>query len=354
MSAKPAILVCGGAGYIGSHMCKRLARAGYTPVTFDNLSTGHRRAVRWGPLIEGDLLDAAALGKAFRDYPLQGVMHFAARSIVSESVSDPGLYFRNNIAGTLNLLDAMRTSGVDRLVFSSTAAVYGNPVEVPITEGHPTQPINPYGQSKLYAEGVIGSYCSAHGLRAIALRYFNAAGADPDGEIGESHEPETHLIPNALRAAASGSAVKVFGDDYPTPDGTCVRDYVHVDDLCDAHLLALDRLAARPGFEVFNLGGGTGRSVLEVLSTCREATGLPLQQDRVARRSGDPAVLVASSAAAREQLGWSPRHDLRDCITHALKWTQSSKSDAADIAAQGGSLAEKVRDRGTHPLVSRS
>jgi UDP-glucose-4-epimerase GalE len=325
LAAGTHVLVCGGAGYIGAHMCKALAAADLVPVTFDNLSTGHREAVRWGPLVEGDLLEPASLRNAFAAWPVRAVLHFAARSLVGESVREPGLYFRNNVAGTLNLLDAMRAAGVDRLVFSSTAAVYGDPIYVPIDEAHPTRPINPYGWSKLMAERQIAEYCRAHGLRAACLRYFNAAGADPAGEAGEAHEPETHLIPNLLRAALApegGEPASIFGDDYDTPDGTCVRDYIHVADLCDAHLLALARLESAPGMHVFNLGGGQGSSVAEVLSVCREVSGATIPERRMPRRPGDPAVLVASAEAARRDLGWQPRHGLRDCVAHALAWAR--------------------------------
>jgi UDP-glucose-4-epimerase GalE len=325
LAAGTHVLVCGGAGYIGAHMCKALAAADLVPVTFDNLSTGHREAVRWGPLVEGDLLEPASLRNAFAAWPVRAVLHFAARSLVGESVREPGLYFRNNVAGTLNLLDAMRAANVDRLVFSSTAAVYGDPIYVPIDEAHPTTPINPYGWSKLMAERQIAEYCRAHGLRAACLRYFNAAGADPAGEAGEAHEPETHLIPNLLRAALApegGEPASIFGDDYDTPDGTCVRDYIHVADLCDAHLLALARLESAPGMHVFNLGGGQGSSVAEVLSVCREVSGAAIPERRMPRRPGDPAVLVASAEAARRDLGWQPRHGLRDCVAHALAWAR--------------------------------
>lgn len=325
MPADRAILVCGGAGYIGSQMCKVLGQAGITPIAFDNLSTGHRSAVRWGPLVCGDLLDQEAIGTVFREYRPDAVMHFAAKSIVAESVASPGLYFRNNVTGTLNLLDAMKLAGVKKLVFSSTAAVYGHPVSTPIIEQHPTSPVNPYGWSKLFAERMIDEQCRAHGLRAIALRYFNAAGADADCDLGEAHEPESHLVPNVLRSAMNGSAVDVYGNDYPTPDGTCVRDFVHVLDLCDAHLRAVERLADRPGFEAFNLGSGRGASVLEVIDACREVTGVDIAERHIARRHGDPPVLIASSEAARAHLGWTPRHTLRDCIAHAFRW-ESTKS----------------------------
>jgi UDP-glucose-4-epimerase GalE len=322
LEAGKHILVCGGAGYIGSHMCKALARAGHVPVAFDNLSTGHREAVRWGPLVEGDLLDHDSLAGAFSAHRIDAVMHFAARSLVGESMRQPGLYFRNNVTGTLNLLDAMREAGVDRLVFSSTAAVYGNPEYTPIDEAHPTRPINPYGWSKLMAERQVAEYCRAHGMRAACLRYFNAAGADPEGEAGEAHEPETHLIPNILKAALDPSLgpVKLFGDDYPTPDGTCIRDYIHVADLCEAHLHALDYLDGRSGCHVFNLGTGKGNSVAEVLAACRQLLDGKPEAEVHPRREGDPPVLVASGRLAREKLGWMPANGLRDCIASAGGW----------------------------------
>ncbi|HET7780665.1 MAG TPA: UDP-glucose 4-epimerase GalE [Rudaea sp.] len=322
------ILVCGGAGYIGSHMCKRLARAGHVPIAFDNLSTGHEWAVKWGPLVRADLLDPAALANVFREHPIDAVMHFAARSIVSESMREPGLYFRNNVAGTLNLLDAMREGRVGKFVFSSTAAVYGNPQYTPIDEAHPCAPINPYGWSKFMAERVIEEFCRAHGMRAVSLRYFNAAGADPDGEVGEAHEPETHLIPNVIRAAIDPSAgpVKVFGNDYETPDGTCIRDYIHVDDLCDAHLLALDLLSASNGFRAFNLGCGQGYSVAQVLAACRARCDGGPEAEFVERRPGDPPSLVASSAAAASTLGWKPSRSLADCVASALAWHRGMSS----------------------------
>jgi UDP-glucose-4-epimerase GalE len=303
-------------------MCKMLAKNGHTPIAFDNLSTGHEWAVKWGPLVRGDLLDPAALAIAFREHRIDAVMHFAARSLVGESMREPGLYFRNNVAGTLNLLDAMRAAAVGKLVFSSTAAVYGDPVYTPIDEAHPCAPINPYGWSKLMAERAIAEYCRAHGLRAVALRYFNAAGADADGEIGEAHDPETHLIPNIVKAALNPDAgpVKIFGDDYPTPDGTCVRDYIHVDDLCEAHLLAVDCLARKPGFHAFNLGTGNGNSVAEVLAACRAHCAGKPASETAPRRDGDPAVLVASNAAALAALAWQPRRSLADCVTSALAW----------------------------------
>ena len=316
------ILVCGGAGYIGSHMCKQLSRAGHVPITFDNLSTGHRWAVRWGPLVEGDLLDPVALSKAFENHHIDSVMHFAARSQVAESMRQPGLYFRNNVTGTLNLLDAMRAAGVDKLVFSSTAAVYGNPEYTPIDEAHPTRPINPYGWSKLMAERQIADYCRAHDLRAVCLRYFNAAGADREGEIGEDHEPETHLIPNILKAALNPEtgAVQIFGNDYDTPDGTCIRDYIHVEDLCEAHLRALDYLNAHHGRHVFNLGTGRGCSVLEVLQACRAICDSRPEAKTVPRRAGDPPVLVADGSLAMHSLGFQPTHGIDTIVSSARGW----------------------------------
>jgi UDP-glucose-4-epimerase GalE len=328
------VLVCGGAGYIGSHMCKLLSRSGMVPVAFDNLSTGHRQAVRWGPLVEGDLLDPPALADVFRRHRVDAVLHFAARSLVGESVREPAAYFRNNVVGTLNLLDAMREAQVAKLVFSSTAAVYGVPSTVPIDEDHPTEPVNPYGWSKLLAERSIAEYCRAYGLRAACLRYFNAAGADPDGETGEAHEPETHLIPNILRAAIDPSLgpVRLFGNDYDTADGTCVRDYVHVGDLCDAHLRALDFLDSNAGCHVFNLGTGHGDSVADVLAACRDACGGKPEARYEARREGDPPALVAGNALAAERLRWSPRATLRDCVRDALAW---HRSEAGMRLAQG-------------------
>jgi UDP-glucose-4-epimerase GalE len=325
MPGKHTILVCGGAGYIGAHMCKALARAGHLPVVLDNFSSGHRRAVRWGPLVEADLLDRDALARAFDAHRVDAVMHFAARSLVAESMQQPELYFRNNVTGTLNLLDAMRAAGVDRLVFSSTAAVYGNPEYTPIDEAHPTRPINPYGWSKLMAERQIAEYCRAHGLRAACLRYFNAAGADADGEIGEAHEPETHLIPNILKAALDPARgpVQLFGNDYDTPDGTCIRDYVHVEDLCDAHLRALDYLAGHPGCHAFNLGTGTGHSVAEVLAACRAACDGRPAAEYAARRPGDPATLVASAARARDLLDWQPLRSMAQIAATAIHWHSS-------------------------------
>ena len=322
MDTRQHILVCGGAGYIGSHMARWLAMRGFTVSVLDNLSTGHREAVQWGELIEADLLDPPSLERAFSGRRFDAVMHFCARSLVGESVAKPYEYYANNVVGTLNLLDATRRHGVPRLVFSSTAAVFGQPVADRIDEEHPKQPINPYGASKLMVERILADAATAHGLNSVALRYFNAAGASPEGEIGESHQPETHLIPNVLRAAlGTGPALKVFGDDYPTADGTCVRDYVHVDDLAQAHQLALAYLDASPGAHAFNLGNGQGFSVREVIAAAEAVSGQRIDHAIEPRRPGDPSVLVASSTKARELLGWEPIYTtLEPIIDSALRW----------------------------------
>ncbi|GGZ67018.1 UDP-glucose 4-epimerase GalE [Lysobacter xinjiangensis] len=318
------ILVCGGAGYVGSHACLALARAGHEVTVLDNMLTGHREAVRWGRLVDADILKPETLDSAF-DRKVDAVMHFCARSLVGESVTDPYAYYQNNVTGTVNLLEAMRRHGVDRVVFSSTAAVFGNPVSDMIDEDHPKNPINPYGASKLMVERVLADAANAYGLRSVALRYFNAAGAAADEGIGESHEPETHLIPNALKAAAGeGAGLKVFGNDYPTPDGTCVRDYVHVLDLADAHLRALDWMDREPGAHRFNLGNGNGFSVLQVIEAARKVTGRDIPYEIGPRRAGDPPVLVASSAQAREKLGWTPKFDrIEPIIETAWAWHES-------------------------------
>jgi UDP-glucose 4-epimerase len=327
MDSTQNILVCGGAGYIGSHMARWLALRGSKVTVLDNLSTGHREAVQWGELIEADVLDPSSLERAFNGRRFDAVMHFCARSLVGESVAEPYAYYANNVTGTLNLLDAMRRHGVARLVFSSTAAVFGQPVADRIDEDHPRQPINPYGASKLMVERILADAASAYGLRSVALRYFNAAGASADASIGESHQPETHLIPNVLRAAlGTGPALKIFGDDYPTLDGTCVRDYVHVDDLAQAHELALAYLDANPGAHAFNLGNGQGFSVREVIAAAAAVSGRPIAHAIEPRRPGDPSVLVASSAKARGQLGWKPVHTrLEPIIESALHWHQGQR-----------------------------
>ncbi len=318
------VLVTGGAGYIGSHACKALSLAGYVPVTFDNLIYGHRSAVRWGPFVHGDILDRAALDAALRAWRPVAVMHFAAFAYVGESVANPGRYYRNNVAGSLTLLEAMRDAGVSRLVFSSTCATYGVPQAVPITEDHPQNPINPYGASKLMVERMLRDFDAAHGLRSISLRYFNAAGADPDGETGEDHEPETHLIPLILDAAAGiRPDVTVFGSDHPTPDGTCIRDYIHVTDLALAHVLALQALERGAQTTAYNLGNGTGYSVNEVIETARKVTQRPIQVRFGPRRPGDPPELVGDAGRIRAELGWAPRHAaLADIVGTAWRWHQ--------------------------------
>lgn len=316
------LLICGGAGYIGSHMAQWLSAQGHRVTVLDNLSTGHREAVRWGELVEADLLDPSSLDRVFLGRHFDAVMHFCAFSLVGESVRDPYAYYRNNVAGTLNLLEVMRRHDVQRLVFSSTAAVFGNPVSDLIDEEHPKVPINPYGASKLMVERILVDAASAYGLRSTALRYFNAAGALPEHGIGEAHACETHLIPNVLKAAlGKGPALKVFGDDYPTPDGTCVRDYVHVQDLAQAHALALGYMESHPGAHAFNLGNGQGFSVREVIAAAGEVAGRSIPYTVEQRRPGDPAVLVASSDRARRELGWTPAWtDLRDIIRSAWDW----------------------------------
>ncbi|MUV15716.1 UDP-glucose 4-epimerase GalE [Noviluteimonas gilva] len=316
------ILVCGGAGYIGSHMARWLALRDHRVTVLDNLSTGHREAVQWGELVEADLLDRASLDRAFEGRRFDAVMHFCARSLVGESVQDPYAYYAANVSGTLHLLETMRRHGVDRLVFSSTAAVFGHPNSARIDEDHPKQPINPYGASKLMVERILADAAGAYGLRSVALRYFNAAGASPQATIGESHSPETHLIPNVLRAAlGTGPALKVFGEDYATPDGTCVRDYVHVDDLAEAHLRALDYLDANAGAHAFNLGNGQGFSVREVIAAAEAVSGRKIPFSIEPRRAGDPAVLVAASDKARAALGWVPAYDrLEPILETALRW----------------------------------
>jgi UDP-arabinose 4-epimerase len=316
------VLVTGGAGYVGSHACKRLAADGYQPVTFDNFSTGHRWAVRWGPLVEGDIGDRAAVIEALERYRPVAVMHFSALALVEESVRNPSIYFRNNVAATLTLLEAMRACGLDKFVFSSSCAIYGVPSHVPIAEDAPKAPINPYGASKLMVERMLADFAPAYGLNSVALRYFNAAGADPDGEIGEDHNPETHLIPRVLDVALGrAEAAMIFGDDYDTPDGTCVRDYIHVRDLADAHLKALDYLLGGGGTAFLNLGTGHGYSVRQVVETVRKVTGRDFAVRRMPRRSGDPAALVADAAAAERTLAWRPQHSaIERLIEDAWHW----------------------------------
>ena len=319
------ILITGGAGYIGSHACKALAQAGCMPIAYDNLVYGHRWATRWGPLEVGDILDRPRLDAVIARYKPQAVMHFAAFAYVGESVEDPGKYYRNNVAGTLILLEAMRDHGINKLIFSSTCATYGVPEHVPITEDHPQQPINPYGASKLMIERMLGDFDVAHELRSISLRYFNAAGADPDGEIGEAHDPETHLIPLVLDAAAGHrSAITVYGNDYDTADGTCIRDYIHVTDLAKAHVLALQALDRGAPSTVYNLGNGQGFSVQEVIDRAREVTGRAIPVNMGPRRPGDPPRLVGDATRIRRDLDWRPAYaDLDAILETAWYWNES-------------------------------
>jgi UDP-glucose-4-epimerase GalE len=325
-----AILIVGGAGYIGSQTAKLVAAAGEQPVVFDNLVYGHRWAVKWGPLIEGDLADAALVAKVLKEHRITAVIHFAAYAYVGESVTNPRKYFRNNLANSLNLLDAMVDVGVRDIVFSSTCATYGEPTHVPISESHIQAPVNPYGESKLAVEKVMKWYGGAYDLRFAALRYFNAAGADPDGELGEDHAPETHLIPLAIEAAMGRRGMlEVYGTDYPTPDGTAVRDYIHVADLAEAHRLALAQLQAGTKSLHLNLGTGHGHSVREVIAAVAKVTGRAVPHREVARRAGDPPALVADARRAHEVLGWKPKHsDMETIVQHAFRWHERNAKPA--------------------------
>lgn len=322
---KTTILITGGAGYIGSHAVRQLKKAGFKTVILDNLVFGHREFVEPDELITGDLSDKNLLNKIFSENRFDAVMHFAAYAYVGESVENPSKYYNNNVGGTLSLLDTMVAHNVKKFVFSSTCATYGEPVALPITEAHPQSPVNPYGQTKLIVEKILRDFDTAYGLKSVCLRYFNAAGADPNGGIGEDHTPETHLIPLVLDAAAGiRPAITVFGYDYPTEDGTCIRDYIHVTDLADAHILALKYLSDKQQSDFFNLGNGTGFSVNEVITTAEKVTGKTVPVIRGQRRAGDPAVLIGSSEKARSLLGWQPRfNDLDRIISTAWKWHQS-------------------------------
>jgi UDP-glucose-4-epimerase GalE len=327
LNPKGTILVTGGAGYIGAHACKALARAGYTPVTYDNLIYGHRSAVKWGPLEEGDIANRRRLEAVIDQYKPIAVMHFAAYAYVGESVENPSKYYHNNVAGALTLLEAMRNFGINKIIFSSTCATYGMPQQIPIAEGHPQNPINPYGRSKLMIEWILQDYAAAYGLKYVSLRYFNAAGADPDAEIGEDHNPETHLIPLVLDAAlGKRDHVEIYGTDYDTPDGTCIRDYIHVTDLADAHLLALEYLLNGDKSDSFNLGNGNGFSVKEVIATALKITGGDIPYLESGRRPGDPPVLIGSSDKIRKSLGWSPMYDsLEAIIETSWRWHQNAE-----------------------------
>jgi UDP-arabinose 4-epimerase len=331
MSERAAVLVTGGAGYIGAHCCKALAEAGYLPVCFDNFSTGHRRFVKWGPLVEGDLADGPALADAFTRYRPTAVMHLAAASLVSESVLDPQKYYATNVAGTVNLLSAMREVNCARLVFSSTGAVYGNAGRDPIQEEAVKLPINPYGASKFMIERILADFRSAYQLNSVALRYFNASGADPSREVGELREVETHLIPRAMMALQGYlEDFAIFGNDYDTPDGTAIRDYIHVTDLAAAHVRSLEVLMQGGAGGVYNLGTGTGYSVKQVLSAIEAEVGRALRTTQRPRRAGDPPVLVADPAAARAALGFAPiRSDLKTIVGSAWAWHQLAHPDKA-------------------------
>ena len=318
------ILVVGGAGYIGSHMIRRLDQAGHQVVVLDNLSTGFAEAVTVGKLIVGELADQSAVEQILGDHKIDAVMHFAACALVGESVADPAKYYQNNVIAACRLLEAMRRTGVKKIVFSSTCATYGIPQTIPITEEEPQRPVNPYGFTKLVFERALADYAHAYGLGFAALRYFNAAGASPSGAIGEDHDPESHLIPIVLQVAlGQRTHVTIFGDDYPTPDGTCIRDYIHVDDLGAAHLLALEKIEAGKGLRV-NLGTGNGFSVQEVIQTCRDVTGIDIPVEIGERRPGDPPELVADPTLAKELLGWEPEYrDVRSIVETAWNWHRS-------------------------------
>jgi UDP-arabinose 4-epimerase len=316
------ILVTGGAGYIGSHTAKVLAEHGHAPVVFDDFSTGHRSAVKFGPLVEGTLANTELVERTLVEQRIEAVVHFAASTYVGESMTNPRKYFQNNVVATLSLLDAMVAAGVKPIVFSSTAATYGNPVQTPIPEDHPQLPTNPYGEGKLFVERALKWYAGAYGLEFVALRYFNAAGSDPSGDLGEDHDPETHLVPLAIGAAlGTRPGLKVFGTDYPTPDGSAIRDYVHVLDLADAHVKALGHLTSGRGSDAFNLGTAQGNSVLEVIRVVERVGGRPVPHTLGPRREGDPPILVADSRRAREILGWSPRYaSLESIVETAWRW----------------------------------
>ena len=320
-----SILIVGGAGFIGSHTAKLVAAAGHKPVVFDNLSSGHRWALRWGVFEEGDLADRDAIDRVLARHDIDAVIDFAAHIEVGESVRNPRKYFRNNLVNTMNLLDAMVDKGVQQIVFSSTAAVYGDPLVVPIPEDHRLLPVNPYGESKLFVERTLRWYGEAYSLRWAVLRYFNAAGADPGGEIGEDHSPESHLIPLAIKAAlGQRGELQIFGTDYPTPDGTAVRDYIHVADLAEAHLLALNHLAAGKASFVANVGTGVGHSVREVIAAVERVSGRTVPRREVERRPGDAPSLVADARLAQQLLNFQPRYpDLSTIVEHAWKWHAS-------------------------------
>jgi UDP-glucose 4-epimerase len=321
------IFIAGGAGYIGSHANKILNQKGYETVVYDNLVYGHREFCKWGHFVLGDIADKDQLRLCFKTYPIEAVMHYCAFCYVGESVEHPAKYYRNNVINTLNLLDVMVEYGVKNFIFSSSCATYGNPIEIPMTENHPQVPINPYGRTKLMVEQILKDYDRAYGIRHVCLRYFNAAGADPDAEIGEWHEPETHLIPLVLQVAAGRrDYIQVFGTDYDTPDGTCVRDYIHINDLAAAHIAALDYLKDGGASTAFNLGNGNGFSVKEVIQTAERITGKSIKIIEGPRRPGDPPTLVGNADKARKILNWRPRYEhLDEIIETAWRWELAKK-----------------------------
>ncbi len=329
------VLVAGGAGYIGSHTCKALARAGHLPIVYDNLHAGHPWAVKWGPLVRGDINDPVALGAAIREHRPEAIINFAGLAYVGDSMIEPTRYYRTNVGGMITLVEVMQSHGIGSIVFSSSCATYGIPERLPVVEGTSQRPINPYGRTKLMGEEILRDACAAHGLGAISLRYFNAGGADPEGELGEEHDPETHLIPLVLQAAhGKRPSISVFGTDYDTPDGTCVRDYVHVTDLAAAHVSALSRCKAG-AYEAYNLGAGQGASIGEIIARARVLTGREIRSVEAPRRAGDPPVLVADVSRARQALDWSPVHSsVDDIIRSAWTWMTESRSGAMQVKAR--------------------
>jgi UDP-glucose-4-epimerase GalE len=325
--SRPTVLVTGGAGYIGSHTCKALAAKGFEPISYDNLSRGNRWAVRWGPLEEGDIADATRLSNVLERYRPAAVMHFAAYAYVGESMENPLVYYENNVVGSIALFREVLRYATIPIVFSSSCATYGIPESVPISEQHSQRPINPYGFTKLVVERLLADLGRSRALPSLCLRYFNAAGADPDGEIGELHDPEPHLIPRILKAACDGMSITIYGDDYETPDGTCIRDYIHVSDLADAHVRALEYLLSGGKSGAINLANARGFSVLEVVKAAERVTGKRISIEKVARRPGDPAVLIGSAARAHEVLSWQPVYsDLDTQIAHAWRWMEKRNS----------------------------
>ncbi|MCZ6805105.1 MAG: UDP-glucose 4-epimerase GalE [Proteobacteria bacterium] len=330
MKNKIKILICGGAGYIGSHMAKMLSNLGYDIVCFDNLSTGNRWALKWGEFVKGDLLNHSDLQHLFSEHQFDLVIHFSAKAIVEESIKSPDIYYKNNVIGTYNLIEKMLNNKINKFIFSSTAAVYGDPITELISETHPKSPINPYGHSKLIVEYMLEDYAIAYGLNSVILRYFNVAGADPDCEIGEYHEHETHLIPNILITARSQlekhdnnkkSEFIIYGDDFPTKDGTCVRDYIHVNDICTAHVKAINYINDLQGTNAFNLGNGQGFTIKEILNAAENIIGRKVNPIYSNRRDGDPAILVADSSKATNKLDWKPKYrNIESIIETAWKW----------------------------------